>query len=69
MNHQPTHPTHPTHPPQQLPLSTFLIFLGAVARSVRMVQWRPPPVLVLPEDLMVDPTKCASPKSTGKAWV
>lgn len=37
--------------------STILIFLGAVARSVRMVQWRTPPILVLPEDLKVDPTK------------
>ncbi len=45
--------------------STILIFLGAVARSVRMVQWRTPPILVLPEDLKVDPTKCASYKITA----
>lgn len=38
--------------------STFLIFLGTAARSVRiLVEWRPPPQLVLPEDVIVDPTK------------
>lgn len=50
-------PQDPETEPSHSEGSTILIFLGAVARSVRMVQWRTPPILVLPEDLKVDPTK------------
>lgn len=56
---------NPQDPPEADPdakpstgTSTFLIFLGTAARSVRiLVEWRPPPALVLPEDVIVDPTK------------
>ena len=39
--------------------STLLLTIGAAARAVRLMQWRSPPLLDVPEALKVDPSKCA----------
>lgn len=37
--------------------STLLLTIGAAARAVRLMQWRSPPLLDVPEALKVDPSK------------
>ncbi|CAE7246453.1 unnamed protein product [Symbiodinium sp. CCMP2592] len=51
---------NPQEPPENLPDacgSTLLLTIGAAARAVRLMQWRSPPLLDVPEALKVDPSK------------
>jgi len=51
---------NPQEPPENLPDacgSTLLLTIGAAARAVRLMQWRSPPLLDVPEALRVDPSK------------